>query len=117
MSDRAGDGQGVYVRPQWTGKPAHYSDGTDDYEFSECPSCLAFHHANNKSCNGKREPCDSQCEAALGEIRCHRPANHTAEHQALSSVMRVAWSVLSADESRAPDDSNGPDFAKDERGA
>lgn len=78
----------AYVRPGWTGRPAHYSDGTDDFEFSECPSCLAFHAASNVGCNGKREPCDHQCEAVLGEIRCHRPANHIGE-DALKLALRV----------------------------
>lgn len=85
----------AYVRPGWTGKPCRYSDGTEDIEWSECPSCLGFHAASNLSCNGKREPCDQQCEAFIGEIRCHRPANHLGEHQAKSSLMRVAWSIAS----------------------
>lgn len=83
----------AYVRPQWTGRPARYTDGTEDHEFAQCPSCLGFHAASNLSCNGKREPCDSQCEAALGEIRCHRPANHIGAHQALGGGLRVEWSV------------------------
>ncbi len=84
---------GAYVRPGWTGKP--YSGGVGDAaaENSECPSCLTFHHASYLSCNGKREPCDRQCEAVLGEIRCHRPANHLGEHQAKGSGLRVDWQV------------------------
>lgn len=85
----------VYVRPQWTGEPAHYSDGTEDIEFSQCPSCLSFHADSNISCNGKREPCTHQCTAVLGETRCDRPANHQGHHEALSSLMRIKWELLS----------------------
>lgn len=85
--------EGAYLRPGWTGGALRYSDGREDADWSQCPSCLSYHHANSLSCNGKREPCAEQCAAVLGEIRCHRPANHIAEHQAESEVMRVEWEV------------------------
>jgi hypothetical protein len=92
-----------YVRPQWTGKPLVYSDGRPDEEWAECPSCLTFHHARSESCNGKREPWPAQCEAALGEIRCHRPGNHLGPHQALSKALSVEWAEL-IDGAVAPDE-------------
>lgn len=88
----------TYVRPQYTGRvPTFCDDPLDNLEWAECPSCLSQHHVNNKSCNGKREQCDSQCEAAIGEIRCQRPANHLGEHDARSEVMHVEWRVKGDD--------------------
>lgn len=82
-----------YVRPGFTGRPLRYSDGKLDYGFSQCPSCLGFHADSNLDCNGKREPSTRQCEAVLGEIRCQRPDNHTRQHEAESSALRVEWEV------------------------
>jgi hypothetical protein len=83
-----------YVRPGWTGAPLRYSDGREDAEWSQCPSCLGNHAASNLSCNGKREPCDRQCAASIGEVQCHRPANHIGPHQARSLVLRIEWEAL-----------------------
>jgi hypothetical protein len=83
-----------YVRPGWTGKPLRYSDGKLNHEWAQCPSCLTFHATTFESCNGKREPCDHQCEAHIGEVRCHRPANHLGEHQAKSAELSVQWMSL-----------------------
>lgn len=85
----------VYVRRQWSGKvPDWHSDPDDNDAWAECPSCLSQHHANLLSCNGKREPCDRQCDVRLGEIRCERPANHMGAHDAVSELLRVAWTVF-----------------------
>lgn len=86
----------TYVRPGWTGAALKYSDGKEDLDWSQCPSCLGYHHANSLSCNGKREPCDQQCDAVLGETRCHRPANHLGVHEAKSTLLRVEWELLDA---------------------
>lgn len=81
----------AYVRPRWTGRPLTYSDGKQDFAWSECPSCLGFHHARSKSCNGKREFSDHQCEQVMGEIQCHRPSNHLGAHEAKGDGFRVEW--------------------------
>lgn len=91
MSARDADPVRPYRRPQWTGRPMVFSDGSPDYEFSQCPSCLAFHHERSKSCNGKREPWPIQCAAALGEVQCQRPGNHLGPHEAESESMRMEW--------------------------
>lgn len=84
----------TYTRPGWTGAPMHYSDGTENFEFSQCPSCLSHHGDSYLSCNGKREPSDQQCEAVLGEARCDRPDNHLGAHEAKSALLRVEWELL-----------------------
>lgn len=79
-----------YVRPGWTGEPGEIAP----MDWDQCPSCLGYHAVQNVACNGLREPCDRQCESFMGEVQCHRPANHIGRHEAKSSTLKLTWELL-----------------------
>lgn len=83
---------GIPVKGRRHGEPAEFDETGDPFRY--CEACGACHHPRSRHCNGLRDPSDERCPAVLGEVQCHRPADHSGEHKARSQVLAIDWREL-----------------------